>query len=260
MCKGVVLMTRVYDLSVTIANYGYDPRPAEIEYRNHKDNTRYYAGTTGVEPTAFPDGEALNTETLTILTHTGTHLDAPWHYGTISEGKPAMTIDDVPLEWCYGDGVVLDFRHKRPQDVIDVKDLKDELTRIGYTLKPGDIPCIMCLGGDQYLTNKNYYSLHTGITKDALFWMLDQGIKVIGTDGWSLDKPMKYMKEEYFAGNKDAMWPVHFAGRERAYCHIEKLTNLDLLPKPFGFKIYFFPIKIARASAGWCRPVAIFED
>ena len=71
---------------------------------------------------------------------------------------------------------------------------------------------------------------------------------------------MKYMKEEYFAGNKDAMWPVHFAGRERAYCHIEKLTNLDLLPKPFGFKIYFFPIKIARASAGWCRPVAIFED
>lgn len=118
----------------------------------------------------------------------------------------------------------------------------------------------MCLGGDQYLTNKNYYSLHTGITKEALFWMLDQGIKVIGTDGWSLDKPMKYMKEDYFAGNKDAMWPVHFAGRERAYCHIEKLTNLDLLPKPFGFKIYFFPIKIARASAGWCRPVAIFED
>ena len=253
-------MKKVYDLSVTIANYGYDPRPAEIEYRNHKDNARYYAGTTGVDPSAFPDGEALNTETLTILTNTGTHLDAPWHYGTQSEGKPAMTIDDVPLEWCYGDGVVLDFRHKGPQDVIDVADLEEELKRIGYTLKPGDIPCIMCLGGDQYLTNKNYYSLHTGITKEALFWMLDQGIKVIGTDGWSLDKPMKYMKEDYFAGNKDAMWPVHFAGRERAYCHIEKLTNLDLLPKPFGFKIYFFPIKIARASAGWCRPVAIFED
>lgn len=146
---GVKPMKKVYDLSVTIANYGYDPRPAEIEYRNHKDNARYYAGTTGVDPSAFPDGEALNTETLTILTHTGTHLDAPWHYGTQSEGKPAMTIDDVPLEWCYGDGVVLDFRHKGPQDVIDVADLEEELKRIGYTLKPGDIPCIMCLGGDR---------------------------------------------------------------------------------------------------------------
>lgn len=251
---------KIYDLSVTLANYGYDPRPAEIKYWHHKDTPRFYAGMTGVEPQAFPDGEALNSEHVSAITHTGTHLDAPWHYGSMSGGKPAMTIDEVPLEWCYGDGVVLDFRYKKPSEIIDIKDIENELNRIDYKLKPGDIPCLMVLGGDKYLTDKDYPQMHTGITKEALFWMLDIGVNVIGTDGWSLDKPMKYMKEEYLSGVKDAMWPVHFAGRERAYCHIEKLANLDLLPKPFGFTLYTFPIKILRGSAGWCRPVAIFND
>ena len=205
-------------------------------------------------------GDICNLTVLQMCAHNGTHIDAPWHYGSQSEGKPARTVDEVPLDWCFGDGVVLDFRHFSDRDVIDVDDIKKELERINYTLKPGDIPCLMVLGGDKYLTDRGYPQMHTGITKEALFWMLDQGVKVIGTDGWSLDKPMMYMKEDYLNGDKEAIWPVHFAGREREYCHIEKLANLDLLLKPHGFKVYTFPIKIARASAAWVRPVAIFED
>jgi len=60
-------------------------------------------------------------------------------------------------------------------------------------------------------------------------------------------------------GDKSIIWEAHFAGREREYCHIEKLANLDKIPKPFGFKVACFPIKITGASAGWCRPVAIVE-
>ncbi len=251
---------KIYDLSTTLANYAFDPRSPEIVYYNHEDTCRYYAGSLQLEPDAFPDKEALNTEMVHALTHTGTHIDAPWHYGSQSEGKPARTVDDIPLEWCFGDGVVLDFRHFSDKDIIDVGDIKNELARINYTLKSGDIPCLMVLGGDKYLTDRNFPQMHTGITKEALFWLLDQGIKVIGTDGWSLDKPMKYMKEDYLNGDKEAIWPVHFAGREREYCHIEKLANLDMLPKPYGFKIYTFPIKIARASAAWVRPVAIYES
>lgn len=251
---------KAYDLSVTLANYGYDPRPPEIKYWHHEDTPRFYAEMTGLDPQVFPDNEALNTEHVSAVTHSGTHLDAPWHYGSISEGKRAMTIDEVPLEWCYGDGVVLDFRDKAPNDVIDVGDIVKELKRIEYRLKEGDIPCIMTLGGDKYLTDKNYPQSHTGITVDALYYMLDQGVKIIGTDGWSLDKPMKFMKQDHLDGVENAIWPVHFAGRDRAYCHIEKLANLDKLPKPFGFTLYTFPIKIMRASAGWCRPVAIYNE
>jgi hypothetical protein len=47
---------------------------------------------------------------------------------------------------------------------------------------------------------------------------------------------------------------------EKECCNLENLVNLDKLPKPYGFKISVFPIKIAKASSGWVQAVAIFED
>ena len=45
----------------------------------------------------------------------------------------------------------------------------------------------------------------------------------------------------------------------RIYNLIEKLANLDILPKPYGFKVACFPVKLTGGSAGWTRVVAIFE-
>jgi len=47
------------------------------------------------------------------LSHAGTHVDAPWHFGPVVEGQPAKKIDEVPLEWCYGNGVLLDFSQSK---------------------------------------------------------------------------------------------------------------------------------------------------
>jgi kynurenine formamidase len=45
-----------------------------------------------------------------LITHNGTHLDAPYHFAsTMNHGEPAITIDEVPLEWCFQPGVKLDF-------------------------------------------------------------------------------------------------------------------------------------------------------
>ena len=88
---------------------------------------------------------------------------------------------------------------------------------------------------------------------------MDQGVKIIGIDGWGLDSPTDIMVKELKKGNKDRFYPAHMAGRDVEYLHIEKLTNLDLLPD-FGFKVSVFPIKIARASGGWVRAVAIIEE
>ena len=43
-------------------------------------------------------------------------------------------------------------------------------------------------------------------------------------------------------------------------CHLWKVVNLEKSPKPYGFKVAVFPVKIARASGGWARPVAIIEE
>ena len=49
-------------------------------------------------------------ERVQASTHNGTHLDAPYHYhSTMDGGKRAITIDEVPLDWCIGRGVKLDF-------------------------------------------------------------------------------------------------------------------------------------------------------
>ena len=55
------------------------------------------------------NGDSSNVSALHLSAHTGTHVDAPYHYGPVSGGLPAKTIDQIPLQWCIGAGVLLDF-------------------------------------------------------------------------------------------------------------------------------------------------------
>lgn len=252
--------TKLIDLSVVIENSAYEgPWPPQITYWDHRRGAKELGLPLGINASEFPEGIGLAWEQVTLITHVGTHLDAPWHFGPTAEGKPAKTVDQVPLEWCYGDGVVLDLRHRGPGENISKEDVQEALDKIGYTLKPLDIVLIMT-GADKYVDDVRYTAMNPGISREATLWLGEQGIKVIGTDGYGYDKPFAVMGDEFKQGDKDALWPGHFAGREREYCHIEKLANLDAIPKPYGFKVALFPIKIRNASAGWIRPVAIIEE
>lgn len=104
----------------------------------------------------------------------------------------------------------------------------------------------------------NYWELHPGMTEESTLWLIDQGIKMMGIDAWGWDIPFTVMIREYLQGKRSKIWAAHLAGKQKEYCHIEKLTNLDLLP-PYGFKVACFPINIENASGGWARVVAIFE-
>jgi kynurenine formamidase len=96
--------------------------------------------------------------------------------------------------------------------------------------------------------------------KAVTLWLIDQGIHVMGTDAWSWDLPLPIIAEEFTkTQDKSIIWEGHFAGIEKGYCHIEKLTNLDKLPST-GFKISCFPIKIKVGSAGWIRAVAMLNS
>jgi len=91
-------------------------------------------------------------------------------------------------------------------------------------------------------------------------YLLERGVRLTGTDGWSWDAPFNATAERYRAtGDASLIWEGHKAGREIGYCHLEKLHNLEALP-PDGFFISCFPFKIRGASAGWTRAVAIFDD
>jgi kynurenine formamidase len=86
----------------------------------------------GTRPEDYPQGEAAAAEWVTLTTHNGTHLDAPWHFHSTQDAKnggtrPSITIDQVPLEWCFQPGVKLDFRHFPDGYVATAADVEAEL-------------------------------------------------------------------------------------------------------------------------------------
>lgn len=205
----------------------------------------------------FPEGLGLAWERFNGDSHTGTHMDAPYHFGPESAREKSKTIDKIPLKWCFSDGVVLDCSNGPEQ--IGETEVKIALDKIDYRLKPYDI--VLIHTGASYLwKSKNYTDAHKSISAEAIRWISAQGVKIIGIDAFTIDPPFKKMFYEYFKSRDNAsLWPGHIIGREIEYCHIENLTNLEaLLERPFGFKVSCFPIKLYKGSAGWTRVVAIY--
>jgi kynurenine formamidase len=252
------------DLSIYLENEVVsDPAPygPKIHYFDHRSSVpqmlAFFPGLTAEE---LPDGEAWAVEKVELITHNGTHLDAPYHFhSTMNKGERAITIDEVPLEWCFQPGVKLDFRRFPDGYVVTAEDVAAELARIGHALAPLEIVVVNTRAGSRY-GHDDYVNAGCGMGYEATLYLLERGVRLAGTDAWSWDAPFVYTAEKY-AATRDAslIWEGHKAGREIGYCHLEKLHNLEALP-PDGFMISCFPHKIRGASAGWTRAVAIFDD
>jgi kynurenine formamidase len=255
---------RIIDLSVCLeAGLPTDPpamRP-EITYRDHAGGAVEFAATfPGLRPEDLPDHQGAAIEWLKLTTHNGTHLDAPWHFhSTMNNGEKAWTIDEVPLEWCIGDGVKLDFRHLPDGYVATAADIDAELARIDYVLKPRDIVLINTRAAEVY-GSLGYLDAGCGMGREATLHLLRRGVRVCGTDAWSWDAPFPATARRFAeTGDASLIWEGHKAGMEIGYCHLEKLTNLDRLPA-FGFRVSCLPVKVKAGSAGWTRAVAFLDE
>jgi len=255
---------RFVDLSIYLENDVIsDPVPfgPKIQYHKHEDTAGQIAGFfPGLKKEDLPDGAGWAVENVNLSTHNGTHLDAPYHFHpTMNKGERAITIDEVPLEWCFQPGVKLDFRHLPDGAVATADDVKQELARIGHTLSPLEIVVVNTRAGAAY-GGDNYVAAGCGMGYDATMYLLERGVRLTGIDSWSWDAPFGFTAERYReTGDPSIIWEGHKAGLDIGYCHLEKLHNLEALP-PAGFTIACFPMKIRGASAGWTRSVAIFED
>jgi kynurenine formamidase len=257
------------DLSITLCNDVVSDPPfmrPKIEYVAHHDTMpemRHFF--PGVSAEQVPGGEGFAAaETITLSTHNGTHLDAPWHFHPTQDGevvvggRPSLTIDEIPLEWCFQPGVKLDFRHFPDGYVVTAADVEAELARIGHRLQPMEIVLVNTTAG-KALGDPDFVDRGCGMGYDATMYLTSRGVRVTGTDAWSWDAPFSHTAQKVVeTGDTSLIWEGHKAGRDIGYCHLEKLHNLEVLPAN-GFTVSCFPHKIKGASAGWTRAVAILE-
>jgi kynurenine formamidase len=255
---------RLIDLSRPLENTEFaDPRGLgpKITYLDHQQTAgQVLSFFPGVERSQLPGGEGWAIEQVSLTTHNGTHLDAPWHFhSTMDGGKRAITIDEVPLEWCWSRGVKLDFRHLPDGHVATAKEVEAELARIGHVLQPLDIVLVNTAAGARY-GEPDYVATGCGMGREATLYLTERGVRVTGTDAWSWDAPFIHTARKVAeTGDASLIWEGHRAGMVRAYCHLEKLANLEALPAS-GFEVICFPVKVKGGSAGWCRPVAVLRD
>ena len=257
-------MARTFiDLSIFLENEVIsDPEPYQpkIQYIDHNTSVpALISFFPGLKQEDLPDGEAWAIERVELITHNGTHLDAPYHFAsTMNHGERAITIDEVPLDWCCQPGVKLDFRHFPNGYVVTAADVEAELARIGHTLSPLEIVVVNTAAGKAY-GRDDYVTTGCGMGYEATMYLLERGVRVTGTDGWSWDAPFVHTLDRYAeTGDAGLIWEGHKAGRDIGYCHLEKLHNLEVLPAS-GFQIMCFPVKIRAASAGWTRAVALLD-
>ena len=269
---------RIIDLSQKLSPHTRELIQVRIKYINHKSGaddlglgiawkvwekgfflTKLYSflrtAVRGelIRRNQFPGGEGLSMEKVYAMSHCGTHIDAPAHYGA-----KLTTIDLAPLNLLYDKpGVLIDLQAFQDQEEVGPNDLKQALERINYRLQPEDI-VLMKTGMDQYWGTERYYTRYPGIAPAAIEHFLALGIKVIGLDTFAVDLPQYGVAKRYWKSKDSSdLWPAHILGRVKPYYIIENLCNLHQIPANSGFRVTALPIKLEAAGAAWARVVAV---
>lgn len=243
------------DLSLPLQNGLMPAIELTIEYYDHRFGADHMSKIFGVDSSELPNGLGWAGERVSALTHAGTHMDAPYHYSPSCGGQASAKIDALPLEWCVGPAVVLNFRSKADGELISALDLQRALAEINHVLSEGDIVLIET-GRDEFYYQPGYADRGPGMSAEATRFLIREKIRVIGIDTWGFDLPFSHMRRRYESSRDPReIWQAHYVGIEKEYIQLERLANLAALPRT-GARVYCFPIKIHGAGGAWCRVVA----
>ena len=250
---------RIVDLSAPIEASPPDAPAFQrtgIDYVDHAAGAAEVEGLFSLPATLLRDGEGWTRETLTLGTHNSTHVDAPWHYNSRIDGRPAETIDELPLEWFFAPGVVVDFTERGDGEVITAIDMERALRDAGHELAPADIVLVRT-GRDAFYSEPDYIARGPGVSAEATHWLYDRGVRVMGIDAWGWDRPLHLQAQDALREQRAGIfWEAHQCGLR--YSQIERLCGLDQLPSN-GFTVACFPLRVARASAAPARVVGILD-
>jgi kynurenine formamidase len=200
-----------------------------------KGDTPVYPGDPipKIKSAANISEDGYNVSHLDIGSHTGTHVDAPFHFQ-----EKGLMIDEIDLNRFVGNGIIIDVTHKLEKEAIMLDDVAGYLPKI----KSGTI-VLFKTGWSKYANEKRYFD-HPYIHLEVINKLLESGVRTFLIDALNIDPP----DGSSFAGH-DAITNVNgIIG--------ENLTNLEAIDflDPF---IMALPLKLKGGDGSPVRAVAI---
>jgi len=203
-------------ISKSIPNFPGSPKPQFILWSNIKN-------------------DGYNLELLFFSSHTGTHIDAPYHF--IKDG---LKIHQIPLDRLLGKAILIKLRKTENKPIT-----KSEI--ISFEKKNGKISdnssIFFFTEWQKNLNQSNYFTENPGLALSAAKYLVSKKINLVGIDSPSIDL------------GKDESYSVHHILSKNNILIVENLSNLNKIPsKEFIFTI--LPLKIKDATGSPVRAIA----
>jgi kynurenine formamidase len=182
----------------------------------------------------------FESEVIFMAAHTGTHIDAPYHFD--SDG---LKVDQLPVDWLLSQAVLIDLGEVKARGKITANDIRQVLKKTDAKIEPNDV-VIVKTGWSVHADEDRYVTDYPGLTVDAAKFLLESGMRALGVDSPDPDHP------------ELAGFPVHNLLLPKGRLIIENLSNLDQIDRT-RFKFMALPLKLKAATGSPIRAVAVLE-
>jgi len=195
-------------------------------------------GGVSIEPARTLSKDGWNATTLNLYSHSGTHMDAPIHFGV-----NAQTIDVLPLSRLVSNAWKVDVTIIKPKGLITVK----HLASIAEKILPGD-SILLHTGWSKKIGTEEYRNALPRISKELALWLGDKEVNIIGVEPPSVAD----------VNNLEEVTEIHNILMKNDIIIIEGLTNLEALSSA-KFKLIALPLKVEGGDGAPARVIAIEE-
>jgi len=180
--------------------------------------------------------DGYNLELLFLSSHTGTHLDAPYHFV-----KNGLKIHQISLERLIGKGIIIKLNKSKNASIT-------KLDIVTFEKKNGKIPdcssVFFYTGWQKNLNKKNYFTENPGLDESSAKYLVSKKINLVGIDSSSIDL------------GKNGSFNVHHILSKSNILIVENLANMNKIQsKEFTFTI--LPLKLKDATGSPVRAVAL---
>ena len=214
---------KLLDLTLTVSEniptFPGSPQPSFVQDKNIKN-------------------DGYNSELLFLSSHTGTHLDAPYHFQEKGE-----KIHEISLKRLVSSAILVKSRKKGDQPITKT-DIQKFEKRHGKI--PSGSAVIFWTGWQKMIKNISYFIRNPGLSTAAAKYLVSKKINLVGTDSPSIDL------------GKDKRFPVHHIFSKNNVLIVENLTNLEKI-RSSKFHFVVLPLKLKDATGSPVRAIAFVE-